>query len=72
MPSRYRPAVAKRRQPQPAYWEYLYISITVTAVCGMAAFALGSTVIGVLLLGAVVAEFLVVNVYKRRNDREGE
>ena len=62
--------MSTRGQPHPAYWEYLYISIAVTAVCGTAAIALGSTAIGVLLLAAVLGELLVVNVYKRRKDRE--
>lgn len=56
--------MSNRRQPHAAYWEYLYIGIAVTAVCGTLAVVLGSTLVGVLLLGALVAELLAVKVYK--------
>lgn len=40
-----------------------------TAVCGVVVIARGSALFGVLLLGAVVAELLVLKVYKGGTER---
>lgn len=54
------------RRPHPVYFEYLYIQVVVTAVCGVLSLFLGEALVGGLLLGAALAELAVVRIYQRR------
>jgi hypothetical protein len=55
--------------PHPAYFEYLYLSIGITAACAAVLFLVGLTLVGTLLLLVVAAEVVGVVVYRRRADR---
>jgi hypothetical protein len=55
-----------RREPSRVYFEWMVLSLGVTAVSGIIVLANGERVAGALLLGAAAAVGMAVEIYRRR------
>lgn len=67
MPIRSLPVSARRHHP--AYFEYLFLAVGVTAACAVVVLVTGRWVVGALLSLVVAIEVVAVLEYRRRASR---